>query len=66
VLAVTGTNGKTTVTSLTGQLVERAAPWRSPATSARRCSTRWPRRIAIGALPQVWVLELSSRSSSKA
>jgi UDP-N-acetylmuramoylalanine--D-glutamate ligase len=61
VLAVTGTNGKTTVTSLTGQLVERAArPWPWPATSARRCSTRWPQHIDAGALPQVWVLELSS------
>lgn len=61
VLAVTGTNGKTTVTALTRQLVEasgrsaRAAGNISPAAldSLRRALTE-------DALPDVWVLELSS------
>ena len=35
-----------------------AWPW--PATSARRCSTRWPAHIDADTLPEVWVLELSS------
>ena len=63
VLAITGTNGKTTVTALTGLLVERSRPdaWRSPATSARRCCDTLARRASThDALPQVWVLELSS------
>ncbi len=61
VLAITGTNGKTTVTSLTGQLVERAGrtvavagnigPSLLDTLTARRGSQ---------SLPQVWVLELSS------
>ena len=45
VLAVTGTNGKTTTTALTARLVQSAGlawPWR--ATSGRRCWTRWRRR----------------------
>lgn len=60
-LAVTGTNGKTTVTSLTGRLVEAAG--RSVAVAGNigpslldtlgRCLDR-------GELPAVWVLELSS------
>ena len=60
-LAITGTNGKTTVTSLTGQLVERAGrtvavagnigPTLLDTLAARRSSE---------SLPQVWVLELSS------
>jgi UDP-N-acetylmuramoylalanine--D-glutamate ligase len=61
VLAITGTNGKTTVTSLTGQLVERAGrtvavagnigPSLLDTLAARRGSQ---------SLPQIWVLELSS------
>ena len=43
VLAITGTNGKTTVTALTGALCRAAGlSTSSPATSAWRCSTRCP------------------------
>jgi UDP-N-acetylmuramoylalanine--D-glutamate ligase len=61
VLAVTGTNGKTTVTSLAGQLVERSG--RSVAVAGNIGPTlldTLAERVATGALPQVWVLELSS------
>jgi UDP-N-acetylmuramoylalanine--D-glutamate ligase len=61
VLAVTGTNGKTTVTSLTVQLVERAG------RSVRAAGNIGPTlldtlqaALDTDALPQVWVLELSS------
>jgi len=61
VLAVTGTNGKTTVTSLTGQLVERSGKTVAVAGNIgpTLLDTLAARRDA-GALPQVWVLELSS------
>jgi UDP-N-acetylmuramoylalanine--D-glutamate ligase len=61
VLAVTGTNGKTTVTSLTGQLVERTGKTVAVAGNIgpTLLDTLASRREA-GALPQVWVLELSS------
>jgi UDP-N-acetylmuramoylalanine--D-glutamate ligase len=61
VLAVTGTNGKTTVTSLTGQLVERSGKTVAVAGNIgpTLLDTLAQRREA-GALPQVWVLELSS------
>lgn len=61
VLAVTGTNGKTTVTALTRRLVEaagrsaRAAGNISPAALASLCQA-----LANDELPDVWVLELSS------
>ncbi|WP_427915252.1 Mur ligase family protein [Ramlibacter sp. MMS24-I3-19] len=61
VLAVTGTNGKTTVTSLTGQLVERSG--RTAAVAGNIGPTlldTLAARIAAQALPQAWVLELSS------
>ncbi len=61
VLAVTGTNGKTTVTSLAGQLVERSG--RTVAVAGNIGPTLLEplaQRRASGALPQVWVLELSS------
>lgn len=61
VLAITGTNGKTTVTSLTGKLLEHAGinvgvagnigPTLLDTLSAR---------MGAEHLPQVWVLELSS------
>ena len=60
-LAVTGTNGKTTVTSLTGRLVERAG--KSVAVAGNIGPTlldtlqAW---LDADELPQVWVLELSS------
>ena len=61
VLAVTGTNGKTTVTSLTGQLVQHAG--RSVAVAGNIGPTlldTLAARIAAQDLPDVWVLELSS------
>jgi UDP-N-acetylmuramoylalanine--D-glutamate ligase len=61
VLAVTGTNGKTTVTALTGQLVERSGKTVAVAGNIgpSLLDTLADKRDA-GALPQVWVLELSS------
>src|SRR6185369_12497684 len=61
VLAVTGTNGKTTVTALTGQLVERSG--RTVAVAGNIGPTlldTLAEKIDAGALPQVWVIELSS------
>jgi UDP-N-acetylmuramoylalanine--D-glutamate ligase len=61
VLAVTGTNGKTTVTALTGQLVQRAG--KSVAVAGNigpSLLDTLPERIDAQALPEVWVLELSS------
>ena len=61
VLAVTGTNGKTTVTALTGQLVERAG--KTVAVAGNIGPTLLDTLSAhmdVGSLPEVWVLELSS------
>ncbi len=61
VLAITGTNGKTTVTALTGQLVERAG--RTVAVAGNIGPSLLDTLTAktdAQALPQVWVLELSS------
>lgn len=61
VLAITGTNGKTTVTSLTGQLVERAG--KTVAVAGNIGPTlldTLQQHLDAGTLPQVWVLELSS------
>ncbi len=61
VLAVTGTNGKTTVTALTGQLVARTG--KSVAVAGNIGPTlldTLAQHIDAGTLPQVWVLELSS------
>jgi UDP-N-acetylmuramoylalanine--D-glutamate ligase len=61
VLAITGTNGKTTVTSLTGLLVECAG--RSVAVAGNIGPTLLDtlgQRLDAGTLPEVWVLELSS------
>ncbi|MFT4268840.1 MAG: UDP-N-acetylmuramoyl-L-alanine--D-glutamate ligase [Xenophilus sp.] len=61
VLAVTGTNGKTTVTSLTGLLVERAG--RAVAVAGNigpSLLDTLAERMDANDLPQVWVLELSS------
>jgi UDP-N-acetylmuramoylalanine--D-glutamate ligase len=61
VIAITGTNGKTTVTSLTGMLCQRAG------LSVRVAGNISPAALdvlradmAADTLPQVWVLELSS------
>ncbi len=61
VLAITSTNGKTTVTSLTGQLVERAGKTVAVAGNIgpTLLDTLWA-HIDAGTLPDVWVLELSS------
>lgn len=61
VLAITGTNGKTTVTSLTGQLVERAG--KDVAVAGNIGPTLLDTlmaRLDAETLPEVWVLELSS------
>ncbi|MBE0474821.1 UDP-N-acetylmuramoyl-L-alanine--D-glutamate ligase [Rhodoferax sp.] len=61
VLAITGTNGKTTVTSLTGQLVERAG--KTVAVAGNIGPTLLDTlmlRLDAEDLPEVWVLELSS------
>jgi UDP-N-acetylmuramoylalanine--D-glutamate ligase len=61
VLAITGTNGKTTVTALTGQLVERAG--KTVAVAGNIGPTlldTLAARIDAETLPDVWVLELSS------
>ncbi|MDD2882016.1 MAG: UDP-N-acetylmuramoyl-L-alanine--D-glutamate ligase [Rhodoferax sp.] len=61
VLAITGTNGKTTVTSLTGQLVARAG--KSVAVAGNIGPTlldTLSEKLDAQALPDVWVLELSS------
>ncbi len=61
VLAVTGTNGKTTVTSLTGRLVEHAG--KTVAAAGNIGPTllgTLAGRIDANDLPEVWVLELSS------
>ena len=60
-LAITGTNGKTTVTALTGQLVERAG--KSVAVAGNIGPTLLDtlgQRLDAATLPEVWVLELSS------
>lgn len=61
VIGITGTNGKTTVTSLTGQLVQRAG--KSVAVAGNIGPTlldTLSEKLDTGELPQVWVLELSS------
>jgi UDP-N-acetylmuramoylalanine--D-glutamate ligase len=61
ILAITGTNGKTTVTSLTGQLVARAG--KTVAVAGNIGPTLLDTlqgHIAAQTLPQIWVLELSS------
>jgi UDP-N-acetylmuramoylalanine--D-glutamate ligase len=61
VLAITGTNGKTTVTALTGHLVRWAG--KSVAVAGNIGPTlldTLAQALAAQALPEVWVLELSS------
>ncbi len=61
VLAVTGTNGKTTVTALTGQLVQRAG--KTVAVAGNIGPTLLDTLAAhlnASTLPEVWVIELSS------
>lgn len=61
VLAITGTNGKTTVASLTAQLLERAG--KSVALAGNIGPTlldTLTQCLGQEAMPQAWVLELSS------
>ncbi|WP_354001686.1 UDP-N-acetylmuramoyl-L-alanine--D-glutamate ligase [Caenimonas aquaedulcis] len=61
VLAVTGTNGKTTVTALTGQLVERAGKRVAVAGNiGPSLLDTLAQQLDAGTLPEVWVVELSS------
>jgi UDP-N-acetylmuramoylalanine--D-glutamate ligase len=61
VIAITGTNGKTTVTSLTAQLIERAGRSAVAAGNIGPSLLDTLRQCRQAeALPQVWVLELSS------
>ncbi len=61
VVAITGTNGKTTTTTMTGQLCERAG--KKVAVAGNISPTMLDRlmdAIDTTALPDIWVLELSS------
>ena len=61
VLAVTGTNGKTTVTRLSGMLAERAGLSVQVAGNISPAALDMLRqRLDADDLPQLWVLELSS------
>lgn len=61
VLAITGTNGKTTVTSLTGKLIECAGKTVAIAGNiGPSLLDTLTRKLDAQGLPQVWVLELSS------
>ncbi|MDR2153535.1 MAG: UDP-N-acetylmuramoyl-L-alanine--D-glutamate ligase [Burkholderiaceae bacterium] len=60
-IAITGTNGKTTVTALTGQLLARAGLLAATAGNiGPSLLDTLSERLRGDALPQVWVLELSS------
>ena len=59
VLAITGTNGKTTVTALTGQLIERAGKTVKVAGNIGP-TLLGTLQASLDELPEVWVLELSS------
>ena len=58
VIAITGTNGKTTTTSLTGLLCERAGM--KVAVAGNISPAALDKLLDIQELPDVWVLELSS------
>jgi UDP-N-acetylmuramoylalanine--D-glutamate ligase len=61
VIAITGTNGKTTVTTLVGQLCERAGKTVRVAGNISPAALDVLRDVMDNdALPEVWVLELSS------
>ena len=61
VLAITGTNGKTTTTALTGQLVAQAGKTVAVAGNiGPSLLDTLAGHIDAGTLPEVWVLELSS------
>jgi UDP-N-acetylmuramoylalanine--D-glutamate ligase len=58
VIAITGTNGKTTTTALTGLLCERAGM--SVAVAGNISPAALDKLLDIEELPDIWVLELSS------
>ena len=58
VIAITGTNGKTTTTALTGLLCERAG--QTVGVAGNISPAALTKLLDIEELPQVWVLELSS------
>ena len=61
VLAITGTNGKTTVTALTGHLLRSAGLDCEVAGNIGPAALQALRaRVERGSMPDVWVLELSS------
>jgi UDP-N-acetylmuramoylalanine--D-glutamate ligase len=61
VIAITGTNGKTTVTTLVGQLCERAGKTVRVAGNISPAALDVLREVMDNdVLPEVWVLELSS------
>jgi UDP-N-acetylmuramoylalanine--D-glutamate ligase len=61
VLAITGTNGKTTTTSLTGELVAHAGKTVAVAGNiGPSLLDTLAQHLDAGTLPEVWVLELSS------
>ncbi|WP_332851336.1 UDP-N-acetylmuramoyl-L-alanine--D-glutamate ligase [Duganella sp. S19_KUP01_CR8] len=61
IIAITGTNGKTTVTTLVGQLCERAGKTVRVAGNISPAALDVLREVMdAGTLPEVWVLELSS------
>jgi UDP-N-acetylmuramoylalanine--D-glutamate ligase len=61
VLAITGTNGKTTVTSLAAHMAGRAGKRAVAAGNiGPAVLDAWRDAVASGSLPEVWVLELSS------
>ncbi|OEZ62555.1 UDP-N-acetylmuramoyl-L-alanine--D-glutamate ligase [Duganella sp. HH105] len=61
IIAITGTNGKTTVTTLVGQLCERAGKTVRVAGNISPAALDVLRDVMdAGTLPEVWVLELSS------
>jgi len=61
ILAITGTNGKTTVTALTAYLANRAGKRALAAGNISPAALdAWHAAKAGGSLPDIWVLELSS------
>jgi UDP-N-acetylmuramoylalanine--D-glutamate ligase len=61
IIAITGTNGKTTVTSLAGALCRSAGVNTAVAGNISPAAlNELMRRVDLGDPPQVWVLELSS------
>lgn len=67
ILAITGTNGKTTVTSLTGKLIASAGKKVAIAGNiGPSLLDTLIEKLDTGLLPEVWVLELSSFQLHKA